>query len=149
MKVLKDDDKTKYEVAWLDKDKNVTGNSLVNGGDLIKKLPFTREVLKSFIKEYTNRNAPWVLHDQLAKKHGISTDPSEELKGKISISNGFVICTRKRKKDDDEEDAEVTDQGSLYFPKELHVTSSSPCPRPLPPRAPFGFLYSFETELSC
>lgn len=118
MKVVEDDDETKYEVVWLDKDKKATGNSLVNGDELIKKLPFTRELLKSFIKECTYRNAPWVLHDKLAKKHGISTDPPEDLKGRISICNGLVICSRKRKKSENEEDAEVIDQAilpSYYF----------------------------------
>lgn len=115
LKVVQEDDQTKYEVAWLDKDKKVTGSSFVNGDDLIKRLPFTRTVLKSFIKESTYRNAPWVLHVKLAKKYGISSDPPRELKGRISISNGLVVCSKKRKKDEVDEDVEVTDKADCYM----------------------------------
>ncbi|MFS7895317.1 putative transcription factor & chromatin remodeling DDT family [Helianthus anomalus] len=78
-------EKTQYQVAWLDKDKKVTENAVVSGDDLIKrKLPFSRDVLKSFIRESTYRSAPWVLHDKLAQKYGISTNLPEELRDKIS-----------------------------------------------------------------
>ncbi|KAI3814354.1 hypothetical protein L1987_19107 [Smallanthus sonchifolius] len=78
-------EKTQYQVAWLDKDKKVTESDVVNGEDLIKKkLPFSRDVLKSFIRESTCRSAPWVLHDKLALKFGISTNLPEELRNKIS-----------------------------------------------------------------
>lgn len=111
LNIVQEDDQTKYEVAWLDKDKKKTGSSFVNGDDLIKRLPFTRTVLKSFIKESTYRNAPWVLHVKLAKKYGISSDPPRELKGRISISNGLVVCSKKRKKND----VEVTDKADCYM----------------------------------
>lgn len=100
VKVLKDSDKkTQYQVAWLDKDKKITSNAVVVGEDLIrKKLPFTREVLKSFIRESTYRSVPWVLHDKLALMHGISTDPPEELKGKVFLQDGLLVNNKKRKK---------------------------------------------------
>ena len=63
----------------------VTENAVVSGEDLIKKkLPFSRDVLKAFIKESTCRSSPWVLHDKLALKYGISTILPEELRSKIS-----------------------------------------------------------------
>lgn len=78
-------EKTQYQVAWLDKDKKVTENAVVSGEVLIKKkLPFGRDVLKSFIRESTYRSAPWVLHDKLAVKYGISTILPEELRIKLS-----------------------------------------------------------------
>lgn len=78
-------EKTQYQVEWLDKDKKVTENAVVSGEDLIKKkLPFGRDVLKAFIKESTCRSSPWVLHDKLALKYGISTILPEELRSKIS-----------------------------------------------------------------
>ncbi|KAL8096409.1 uncharacterized protein LOC141698336 isoform X2 [Apium graveolens] len=97
MKVLAEDaDKTQYQVAWLDKEKKVTGNAVVDGDDLIKKkLPYSRDVLKAFIKKSTYRSAPWVLHDELARKHGISTDPPEDVVSKMSVTD------RKRKRKDE------------------------------------------------
>lgn len=100
VKVLTEEaDKTQYQVAWLDKEKNITGNAVVDREDLIrKKLPFSRYVLKSFIRESTYRSVPWVLHDNLAQKHGISTDPPEEIRHKICLKDGRVVINRKRKK---------------------------------------------------
>lgn len=99
VKVLEEEvEKTQYQVAWLDKDNKVTENAVVNEEDLIrKKLPFARDVLKSFIRESTCRNVPWVLHEKLALKHGISTDPPAELRSKIIYGNGTTINSRKRK----------------------------------------------------
>ncbi|KAL7597994.1 hypothetical protein Lser_V15G23155 [Lactuca serriola] len=86
VKVIEEEvEKTQYHVAWLDKDKKVTENAVVSGEDLIKKkLPFSRDVLKSFIRESTVRSVPWVLHDKLAVKYGISTNLPEELRIKLS-----------------------------------------------------------------
>ncbi|KAK3029666.1 hypothetical protein RJ639_038947 [Escallonia herrerae] len=99
VKVLQGSDKARYQVDWLDKDKKITGHAVVSGEDLIKKkLPISRDVLRSFIRESTYRSVPWVLHDKLARKHGISTDPPEEMRGKISLQDGRVVCDRKRKK---------------------------------------------------
>lgn len=96
-------DKIQYEVAWLDKNKKVTEKSLLNREDLIhKKLPFSRNVLKSFIRESTYRSAPWVLHDKLARNYGISTDPPGELEGKVFFKDGQVVCNMKRRKNDED-----------------------------------------------
>ncbi|GLT53206.1 hypothetical protein SLA2020_264930 [Shorea laevis] len=96
-------DKIQYEVAWLDKNKKVTEKSLLNREDLIhKKLPFSRNVLKSFIRESTYRSAPWVLHDKLARNYGISTDPPGELEGKVFFKDGQVVCNMKRRKNEED-----------------------------------------------
>lgn len=80
LKILKDENGTLYEVGWLDKDKRVTETSIVKSDDLIlKKAPYSRSVLKAFIRESTSQSAPWMVHEELAKKHGISVKPPEDL----------------------------------------------------------------------
>lgn len=102
VKVLNEgSNKTQYAVAWLDKDKNITGTSVVNKENLIrKKLPFTRGVLKSFIRESTSQNVPWILHEKLARKHGISTDPPDELRSRLFFQNGQIVRNKKRKRNE-------------------------------------------------
>ncbi|XP_048128722.1 DDT domain-containing protein DDB_G0282237 isoform X3 [Rhodamnia argentea] len=96
--------KKQYKIAWLDKDKEVVGYDLVYDEDLIKrKLPFSREMVKSFIRESTYRNAPWVLHGRLAEKHGISTHLPDELKSKFYFQNGTLISYKKNRKNGEEE----------------------------------------------
>ncbi|KAJ8442237.1 hypothetical protein Cgig2_005177 [Carnegiea gigantea] len=90
--------KTQYEVAWLD-DAKMNDSVVVGEEDLIhKKLPFGREVLKSYIRKSTYRSLPWVVHHNLASKYGIPTDPPEELKSKMSFLNGYIVTNKKRKK---------------------------------------------------
>ncbi|WOG91576.1 hypothetical protein DCAR_0310825 [Daucus carota subsp. sativus] len=115
MKVLEEEaDKTQYQVAWLDKEKKVTGNAVVDGNDLIKKkLPFSREVLKSFIRESTYRSVPWVLHDELAQKHGISTDPPEDVVPKMSILHGCVTNGKRKRRDGKKNDSPVKNKKTL------------------------------------
>ncbi|XP_030504397.2 uncharacterized protein LOC115719475 [Cannabis sativa] len=99
LKIMEEGDAVRYRVAWLDGDKKVVGNSTLDKKDLIqKKLPFTRDVWKSFIRESTYRNAPWVLHEKLAQKHGISTAIPEELRGKFFLQNGLVVAYNKKRK---------------------------------------------------
>ncbi|XAR73096.1 hypothetical protein NMG60_11006939 [Bertholletia excelsa] len=95
--LMEDADRTQYEVAWLDKDDKVTGKAVVNGEDLVrKKLPFSRDVLKSFIRESTYQSVPWVVHDKLARKYGIAIDPPDELRSIVSFQNGCVVINSKR-----------------------------------------------------
>ncbi|GMY12642.1 DDT domain-containing protein DDB_G0282237 isoform X1 [Fagus crenata] len=106
-KVLEGPDKIQYEVAWLDKNKKVMEHSLVSREDLIqKKAPFSRNVLKSFIRDSTYRSAPWVIHDKLARNHGISTDLPEELRSQVIFKDGLLVRNmegkNKRKKIDGE-----------------------------------------------
>ncbi|KAK2384943.1 hypothetical protein P8452_39748 [Trifolium repens] len=100
-------DKYRYEVAWLDKNKNISEKTEVNAEDLVLKKPlFSRNILKSFIRESTYRNAPWVLHDKLAQKHGISTDVPVELRGKVFLKNGLIVCSKKRNNEESMEEAD-------------------------------------------
>ncbi|XP_020226250.1 DDT domain-containing protein DDB_G0282237 [Cajanus cajan] len=100
-------DKFCYEVAWLDKNKNISERAEVSAEDLVHKKPlFSRNILKSFIRESTYRNAPWVLHDELAKNHGISTDIPEELRGRVFFKDGLLICSKKRKNEESLEDSD-------------------------------------------
>ncbi|KAF5727635.1 hypothetical protein HS088_TW22G01331 [Tripterygium wilfordii] len=97
-------DSVRYEVAWLDRYKKVVENTVVNREDLVcKKLPFSRQVLKSFVRESTYRGAPWVLHDKLARKHGISTNPPVELRSKVFVQDGLIVCHKKRRKTEEDE----------------------------------------------
>jgi len=99
LKVMQEDaENVRYVVAWLDENNNIIEREEVSSQDLVQKKPcFSRNILKSFIRKSTYRNAPWVLHDKLAKKHGISTDIPEELRRKFFFNNGLVVCTKKRK----------------------------------------------------
>lgn len=100
-------DKIRYEVAWLDRNKKATETSLVAGDDLMqKKLPFSRAILKSFIRESTYRSAPWVLHDKLAQRHGISTDIPEELRRQVCFKDGQV-CNKKRMKNEEDRKSDM------------------------------------------
>lgn len=95
--------KFRYEVAWLDKNKNVSEKTEICAEDLVQKKPlFSRNMLKSFIRESTYRNAPWVLHDKLAQNHGISTDVPEELRGKVFLKDGLIVCSKKRNNEVDQ-----------------------------------------------
>ncbi|PON48734.1 WSTF/Acf1/Cbp [Parasponia andersonii] len=99
VKVLEEGDTVRYKVAWLDRNKKVVETSFVKREDLIqKKLPFSRNVWKSFIRESTYRSAPWILHEKLAQKHGISTELPQDLRSKVFLQNGLIFCAKKRKK---------------------------------------------------
>ncbi|XP_077249744.1 DDT domain-containing protein isoform X2 [Tasmannia lanceolata] len=99
LKVLEvDGGNIRYEVGWFGKNKKITDTSIVNSDDLIrKKLPFSRDVLKSFIRESTSQSAPWVVHDKLARKHKILTEPPEELRDKFTIRDGCFSIKQSRK----------------------------------------------------
>lgn len=125
----KDAETVSYVVAWLDESNNVIERAEVSSQDLVqKKPPFSKNILKSFVRECTYRNAPWVLHDKLAKSHGISTDIPEELRGKVSFNNGLVVFTKKRKHEVGRH-KEVVVSASILFPTKLKEksTRSSKC----------------------
>lgn len=108
VEIIEDADQKQYEIEWLGDDRKMTGKALVNGDELTVKNPlFSKSSLKSFIQDSTYRNHPWVLHDNLSKKHGISTIPPEEMKSSISLQNGLVVCRRKRKKNEEMQSAKV------------------------------------------
>ncbi|XP_073154929.1 uncharacterized protein [Henckelia pumila] len=110
VKVLQEDaNRTQYEISWLSSDHGMKGKIIVNADELTgKNPPLSKRFLKSFIKDSTYRSLPWVIHDNLARKHGISTAPPLELKSKISIQDGLVVCNKKRRKIEDKE--KTTDQ---------------------------------------
>ncbi|PON83982.1 WSTF/Acf1/Cbp [Trema orientale] len=108
VKVLEEGDTVRYKVAWLDRNKTVVETSSVKREDLIqKKLPFSRNVWKSFIRESTYRSAPWVLHEKLAQIHGISTELPQELRSKVFLQKGLIICSKKRKKNEEEKNNDL------------------------------------------
>lgn len=77
-----------YKLGWLDKSRKVISTSTEDPKTLIrKKLPFSRDLLKLFIKESTSQNDPWVVHHKLAMEHGISTEPPEEFREKEFKTN--------------------------------------------------------------
>lgn len=147
VKVIEEEvEKTQYHVAWLDKDKKVTENAVVSGDDLIKKkLPFSRDVLRSFIRESTIRSVPWVLHDKLAVKYGISTNLPEELRTKLSPKRKLFKKDKeandgegKRKKLNDIVEQQEIIEPIKYPIDDLLVKPASDdpvfCPRPSPNR---------------
>ncbi|KAK9011880.1 hypothetical protein V6N11_039955 [Hibiscus sabdariffa] len=98
--------KIQYEVALLGKDKKITENIILHGDDLVwKKTPFSRNILKSFIRESTCRSIPWVLHDKLAQKHGISTDFPEELRSRFFFQDGQLVNRTKKRKNENRNNA--------------------------------------------
>lgn len=108
-KVVKDGEETRYEVSWLDKYERLPENTVINEEDLIRcKLRFSRAFLRSFIRESTYRSIPWVLHEKLAKKHGIPTGPPDELKDQICMQDGVIVINRKKKKSEDRVSALLT-----------------------------------------
>lgn len=101
LKVLDDGDTFQYKVGWIDKDKKVFDSTIVKAEDLIhKRRPFSRRVLREFIKESTYQNFPWVVHEKLAKQYGTSTEPPEELRNKLTLQNGSVWSFKKFNKAD-------------------------------------------------
>ncbi|KAK9162101.1 hypothetical protein Syun_003003 [Stephania yunnanensis] len=97
-------------------DKKITGRSTVSSDDLIKKkLPFGREVLKSFIRESTSQNGPWIIHEKLAKKFNISTELPMELQDEMDSQDEHLgnkkemkrggSGTKKRKRSETENSA--------------------------------------------
>lgn len=124
-KVLDEDpEKIQYEVAWLDKNKKVMEHSLVSREDLIqKKVLFSRNVLKSFIRDSTYRSAPWVIHDKLAQNHGISTDLPEELRDQVFFKDGLLVCNKKRRKI--EEDGKIEKEAGKNKRKKMEGDDES------------------------
>lgn len=76
-------DNPQYEVTWLDGDGKRGDTTLESVNNLMrKKHPFTRALLKAFIRESatsaSTRNAPWSVQDKLARRYKISLEPVEE-----------------------------------------------------------------------
>ncbi|WOK97380.1 DDT domain-containing protein [Canna indica] len=100
LEILNDGDALQYRVGWIDKYKKIFDSSIVKAEDLIHtKRPFSRRVLREFIRESTRQAAPWVIHDKLAKEHGIATEPPEEMRDQLILQNGSTWITKKSSKD--------------------------------------------------
>ncbi|XP_073013185.1 uncharacterized protein [Typha latifolia] len=95
LKILDDGETNKYEVGWIDRDKKIIDRSLVKAEYLIrKKPPVSRNALKAFIRESTFQNAPWVVHEKLAKDHRINTEPPAKLMDVFTIRDGYFCSTK-------------------------------------------------------
>ncbi|BAB10012.1 unnamed protein product [Arabidopsis thaliana] len=91
------DSKPQYEVGFLDKNKEVDDNTVLFGEDLSwKKFPFSRNFLKSFIRDSTCHSIPWVVNDYLAKAHEITRKIPKELQNKYVFQNGELVQQRKQ-----------------------------------------------------
>ncbi|XP_021273590.1 DDT domain-containing protein DDB_G0282237 isoform X2 [Herrania umbratica] len=117
-------EKIQYEVAWINKTRKITENSIVLGEDLVwKKTPFSRNILKSFIRESTCRSIPWVIHEKLAQKHGISTDPPQELRSRFFFKDGQLVAKMKKRKNGDGKN-EVNDESGKSKRKKVETGTS-------------------------
>ncbi|CAN8256840.1 unnamed protein product [Cochlearia groenlandica] len=98
LKIVTDgDNNPQYEVGFLDKDKEIIENALLSGEDLSwKKFPFSRNFLKSFIRDSTCQSIPWVVNEYLAKAHGISRKIPKDLRDKYVFHNGELVQQRKQ-----------------------------------------------------
>lgn len=108
LKVIGSGNTTSYEVGWIGQDNAIMSTSVLGADDLIrKKAPSGRNMLKLFIRESTSQNSPWIVHADLAKKYGISTEPPKDMmngdglsKKRKRLEKGTVEDARKK---DDEQ----------------------------------------------
>uniref|UniRef100_A0A0D9W599 DDT domain-containing protein n=1 Tax=Leersia perrieri TaxID=77586 RepID=A0A0D9W599_9ORYZ len=79
--IIGSDNTNMYEVGWIGQDNAVTNTSVVQADDLVisKKARASRSMLNIFIRESTSQNSPWIIHTNLAKQYGISTEPPRDL----------------------------------------------------------------------
>ncbi|KAJ4908630.1 DDT domain-containing protein [Raphanus sativus] len=91
------DGEPRYKVGFLDKDKEINEKAVLSREDLSwKKFPFSRNFLKSFIRESTCRSIPWVVNEYLAKAHGITRKIPKELQDKYVFQNGELVRQKKQ-----------------------------------------------------
>lgn len=126
VEVIEVADRKQYEIEWLGDEQKTRGTAFANADELtVKNPPFSKRALKSFIKDSTYRSLPWVLHDNISKKHGISTIPPGELKSNISIQNGLIVCNRKRKKSEEAQSTKVASEKEIIvYVRRCKLTSS-------------------------
>ena len=90
LKILDSDGTKMCEVGWLRQDKTLINTSVVKAADLFyRRAPVSRNTLKLFIRDSTTQTIPWVIHENLAKKYGIPTDPPNDMM--VSTFNLFLI----------------------------------------------------------
>ncbi|KAL5989912.1 hypothetical protein ACLOJK_010807 [Asimina triloba] len=98
-KVLTTDGGKSYELGWLDKKGEVVGTSTEDSKNLARKKPFSRDLLKLFIRESTSQSDPWVIREELAIKHGISKEPPEITslgKGRRTENDELALAKRTK-----------------------------------------------------
>ncbi|KAL2653139.1 hypothetical protein R1flu_021267 [Riccia fluitans] len=110
-------DNNRYEVAWLNADGKKYGTSIEPAGRLSrKKQPFTRALLKTFIREAAScghsRNSVWLVNNKLARKFkipvesesGEQKESGDKEKPKVSgaevVPNGSHITRKRRKREE-------------------------------------------------
>lgn len=97
MEVLVRNGCTCYEVGWLGESREVMHTTLEEKDNLVRqKLPFSKGLLKLFIKESTFRNSPWVVHNNLAKEYKITIEPPKELREKIANNQERIPAKKNR-----------------------------------------------------
>ncbi|CAM6024856.1 unnamed protein product [Sphagnum balticum] len=106
LKILEDanDGSHQYEVAWLDDDNRRIGTSKESADNLKrKKVPFSRALLKAFVRESASsgpsRNSPWSVHDKHARKYKIALVAPEQIKPKETPSKRTPPSERGRRKE--------------------------------------------------
>lgn len=88
---------TSYEVDWLGEPKK--SSSTLEENELCrKKIPFTKNLLRLFIKESTFHNNPWIVRNDLVKLYGLTSTPPPEIADKIIIQPGVDAVTSKKLK---------------------------------------------------
>lgn len=89
---------TSYEVDWLSEPKK--SSSTLEENELCrKKIPFTKNLLKLFIKESTFHNNPWIVRNSLVKLYGLTSTLPPEIADKITIQPGVDAVTSKKLKE--------------------------------------------------
>jgi len=117
LKVLEDekDGSHQYEVAWLDDDNRRIGTSKESADNLKrKKVPFSRALLKAFVRESASsgpsRNSPWSVHDKHARKYKIALVAPEQIKPKETPSKRTPPSERGRRNEVDETKRQANSQ---------------------------------------
>ncbi|CAN8236932.1 unnamed protein product [Cochlearia groenlandica] len=152
LKIVTDkDSKPRYEVGFLAEDKQINENIVLFGEDLSwKKFPYSRKFLKSFIRESTCHDIPWVVNKYLAKAHGIKRNIPKELQTKYVFQNGELVQqkeqvnVKKRKKPENDShtaakiyrEVDETEEETINYPIEdlLLLPDADITQRPSPSR---------------
>ncbi|KAK8934849.1 hypothetical protein KSP39_PZI014378 [Platanthera zijinensis] len=139
IEIMKDREIIRYKVGWIDKEKKVTDMSVVSAEDLVlKKAPFSKNILKAFIRQSTWRASPWLVNEKLAKKHGIlngqigAFDISRDSKKggrKTKLDNQNFRPNQKRRKTENRHVLESLVEEPIKYPiDDLLVKPSSDDP---------------------
>jgi hypothetical protein len=94
LKIIESGDTKLYEVGWIrqGRTKTVINTSVVKATDLIRRrAPVSRNILKLLIRDSTSHSSPWILHEHLAKKYGISMEPPNDIM--VRVSSCIYITT--------------------------------------------------------